>query len=79
MVYSKEEMAVIKGDHWIRKKILLVFWNNKRISKLFEKWIFCSDNYVYTRFEELSTHSGEVLYTKEHKATLSKKKMQAST
>ena len=37
-------------------------------------WIFCYGNYVYTRFEELCTRSGEVLFTREHKATLSKEK-----
>ena len=36
--------------------------------------IFCYGNYVYTRSEKLCTCSGEVLYTREHKATLSKGK-----
>ena len=83
MVYSDEEMEVIKGDEWIRRKILLVFWNNNNnnyyyyyyyISKLCENWAFFKDNYIYTRFEELCTCSSEALYTREHKATLSKKK-----
>ena len=68
------------------KKILLVFWNNNNnnnnsnnnnnnnISKLCENWAFYRDNQVYTRFEELFTFSGEALYTREHKATLTKKK-----
>ena len=76
-------MEVIKGDDRIRRKIILVFWNNNNdndnnddnnyISKLCENWAFCKDNYVYTRFEELCTFSGEALYTREHKATLSKR------
>ena len=79
MVYSDEEMKVIKGDDWIRKKVLLVLWNYYYhyyyyyyyyISKLCENWAFYKDNYVYTRFEELCTFSGEALYTREHKATL---------
>ena len=50
MIYSNEKMAVIKGDDWILRKILLVFWyNNNYISELWEKWAFCIDNYVYTR------------------------------
>ena len=36
--------------------------------------IFFYGNYVYTRSEKLCTCSGEVLYTREHKATLSKGK-----
>ena len=31
-------------------------------------------NYAYTRFEELRTRSGEVVFTREHKATVSKDK-----
>ena len=75
MIYSNEKMEVIKGNDWILRKILLVFWDyNNHISELREKWAFCSDNYVSTRFEELRTRSGEALYTRENKATLSKKK-----
>ena len=37
-------------------------------------WIYLNDNYIYTRFEELRTRSGEVLFTREHKATISKDK-----
>ena len=47
------------------------------MSKLCENWAFYKDNYVYTRFEELRTFSGEALYTREHKKThASKKHMQ---
>ena len=73
-VYSKEELVLIKNIYWIRKKKLMVFWNNNIISELCEKWIFYNDNYTYTKFEELRTRSGELLYTREHKATLSKEK-----
>ena len=51
-----------------------MFWNNNKVTELREKWIFYGGNYAYTRFEELSTCSGEVLFTREHKATLSKEK-----
>ena len=55
------------------KKFLAVLWNNGYTSELCQNWAFYKGNYVYTRFEELCTRSGEVLYTREHKATLSKK------
>ena len=42
------------------------------MSELCEKWIYHNHNYAYTRFEELRTRSGEVLFTREHKATISK-------
>ena len=72
-VYSGEEMKVIKNNCWIRKKLVIVYWNNNTTSELHEKWLFYSDNYVYIRFEELHTCSGESLYNREHKGTLSKK------
>ena len=71
-------MELIEGDDWLRRKIFFAYWNNNCISEICEKWIFCKNNCVYTRFEELRTCLGEVLYTREHKATLSKKKTQAS-
>ena len=52
----------------------MAFWNNNTISELCEKWIFYNYNYAYIRSEELRTRSGEVLYTREHKATLSNEK-----
>ena len=39
-----------------------------------EKCICLNGKYAYTRFEELRTHSGEVIFTREHKATTSKDK-----
>ena len=63
-----------KNGSWLKKHILWVFWNNNNVSELCDKWIFCDGNYAYTRFEELCTRSGEVLFTREHKATLSKEK-----
>ena len=42
------------------------------ISELCEKWVYYDNNYAYTRFEELHTRSAEVLFTREHKATISK-------
>ena len=44
------------------------------MSELCEKWIYLNGNCAYTRFEELRTRSGEVLFTREHKATISKDK-----
>ena len=61
------------GD-WRKRQILWVFWNNNHISELCEKCIYKDGNYAYTRFEELHTRSGEVLFANEHKATLSKEK-----
>ena len=60
------------SGNWLKKHILCVFWNNGKVTELCEKWIFYYGNYVYTRFEELYTPSGEMLFTREHKATLSK-------
>ena len=64
--------AVKKNGNWKRRQIVWVFWNNVHVSELCEKWIYLNDKYAYTRFEELRTHSGEVLFTREHKATTSK-------
>ena len=61
------------GD-WVKRQNAWVFWNNKHISELCEKWIYRNREYGYTRFEELSTYSGEVLFTREHKATTTKRK-----
>ena len=61
------------GD-WVKRQIVWVFWNNKHISELCEKWIYRNCEYGYTQFEELRTYSGEVLFTREHKATITKHK-----
>ena len=52
----------------------MIFRDDDHIPELCEKWIYLNDNYAYTRFEELRTRSGEVLFTTEHKATISKDK-----
>ena len=57
-----------------RRQIVWVFWNNGHVSELCEKWVYYKGNYAYTRFEELRTRSGEVVFTREHKATTSKDK-----
>ena len=57
-----------------RRTIIWVFWDDDLISKLCEKWVYCDRNYGYTRFEELRKRSGEVPFTREHKATMSKEK-----
>ena len=63
-----------KNGNWIKRQIVCVFWNNEHVSELCEKWIRYSNEYAYTRFEELRTYSGEVLFTREHKASTSKDK-----
>ena len=67
-------LKIKKNGDWRKRQILWVFWNNNYISELCDMWIYIDGNYVYTRFEELCTCSGEVLFTNRHKATLSKKK-----
>ena len=52
----------------------MIFWNNKHISNLSEKWIYRNRECAYTQFEELCTCSGEVIYTTEHKAITTKHK-----
>ena len=61
-----------KNGNWIKRQIVWVFWNNEHISELCQKWIRCNHEYEYTRFEELRTYSGEVLFTREHKTTIRK-------
>ena len=51
----------------------MIFWNDGRISEICQKWIRDNGNYANTKFEELCTCSGEVLFTREHKASLSRK------
>ena len=63
-----------KNGNWSKRQIVWIFWNNMHISELCEKWKSYSNGYAYTRFEELRTYSGEVLFTIEHKATISKDK-----
>ena len=58
----------------MKRRIVWVFWNNGHISELCEKWIRCGREYAHTRFEELRTYSDEVLFTRKHKATRSKRK-----
>ena len=50
-----------------------VFWSN-HVTELCEKWINKNNEYKYTRFEKIYKYSGEVLYTREHKAVASKHK-----
>ena len=64
---------MIKKGDWIKKQIVWVFRSN-HVTELCEKWIYKSNKYAYTRFEELCTYSGEVLYTTEHKEITSKHK-----
>ena len=66
--------VIKKNGDWVKRQIVWVFWNDEHISELCEKWIRCDSEYAYTRFEELRTYSGEVLFTREHKATRSKRK-----
>ena len=61
-----------KNGNWERKQIIWIFWGDGHILELCEKWVYREGNYAYTRFEDLHTHSGEVLFTREHKAVTSK-------
>ena len=63
-----------KNGDWVKRQIVWVFWNDEHISEICEKWIRCGSEYAYTWFEELRTYSGEVLFTREHKATRSNRK-----
>ena len=54
-----------------KKVITWVFWKS-RVCELCEKWIYCNNNYAWTRFEEFLTGLGEVLFTNKHKAVFSK-------
>ena len=69
--YSKKKVNRNNGN-WARRRIVWVFWNNDHISELREKWIYRNREYAYKQFEELRTYSGEVLFTREHKATITK-------
>ena len=55
-----------------KRRIVWAFWDDDHISELCEKWVYYDGNYAYTRFEELRKCSGEVLFTREYKATASK-------
>ena len=63
-----------ENDDRRTRQIFWTFWNNIYISELYEKWIHYDGNYAYTRFEVFRTRSGKMLFTNEHKATLSKEK-----
>ena len=62
------------SGNWLKRQILWLFWNNNKVIELCGKWIFYGGNYADSRFEKLCTRSGEVFFTREHKATLSKEK-----
>ena len=70
---KKKEDSDFDNSSWIGKKIFVIFWNDGRISEICQKWIYYNGNYAYAKFEELCTCSSEVLFTREHKASLSKK------
>ena len=60
-----------KGNYK-KRQIVWVFWDDELVSELCKKWICYNHEYAYTLFEELRTYSGEVLFTREHKAITSK-------
>ena len=69
--YARVEGNKKNGD-WVKRQIVWVFWDDKHITELCDKWMRCGRReYAYTRFEELRIYSGEVLFTREHKATRS--------
>ena len=57
-----------------KRSIVWIFWDDDHISELCETWVYYDSNYAYTRFEEFHKRSGEVLFTREYKATTSKYK-----
>ena len=61
-----------KRGNWKKRQIVQVFWDDGHVSEICEESICYDSNYAYTRFEELRTCSGEVLFIREHKATISK-------
>ena len=63
-----------KTGTWKRGRMVWVIWNDGHVSELCEKWTNPNGIYAYTRSEELRTYSGEVLFTREQKATVSKDK-----
>ena len=42
----------------------IMIWDDGHVSELCEKRVCYDGNYAYTRFEELRTRSGEVLFTR---------------
>ena len=76
--YSKPRCGK-KDGNWKRRQIVWIFWNNDHVSELWGKWIYINGKYGYTRFEELRTHSGKVLFTREHKANTWKDKSNTYT
>ena len=74
-VYTEDEKEHIDNNHWTKRITVKIFWNNNNISEICEKWIFYNGNYAYIRSEKLHTHLCELLYTREHKAGLSKKNL----
>ena len=73
-VFQHARPEKYRSGNWKKRQIVWVFWGDGHVSELCEKWIYHNHNYGYTRFEELCTCSGEVLFTREHKATTSKDK-----
>ena len=69
-MFGLSKRARNKNGNWIKRQIIWVFWNY-HVSELCEKWIYHDGNYAYTRFEELHTCSGEVVFTREYKAAIS--------
>ena len=79
-VYIEEGKVLIDNNRWMQKKTttttktVKIFWNNNTISEICERWaLFCNTDYMYIRSKKLYIHLGELLYTREHKADLSKK------
>ena len=73
-VFQHAKQSKDEKVNWKKRQIIWVFWDDGHVSELCEKWIYHNHEYAYTRFEELRIYSGEVLFTREHKATTSKDK-----
>ena len=51
-----------KKGNMKKRQIVWVFWDDGHVSEL---WICYKREYAYTRFKELRTYSGKVLFTRE--------------
>ena len=71
-VFQHAKLGRSKKGNWVKRQTVWVFWDCGHVSELCKNWIRDNHEYAYTRFEELHTHSSEMLFTREHKATTSK-------
>ena len=73
-MFQHARLGRSKKGNLIKRQIAWVFWNDGHVSELCKKWMLHNHDYAYTWFEELRTHSDEMLFTRDHKAITSKDK-----